>query len=71
MPMYEYRCLSCGETFEVLRSAAEADAPADCSAGHSDAVRALSVVAPPARAGDTSRDGAGPCCASGCVCGRN
>lgn len=30
MPMYEYRCQSCGETYEQLRRMAEADSDLIC-----------------------------------------
>jgi len=30
MPLYEYRCLICGETFELLRRVEEADEEAVC-----------------------------------------
>ncbi|MFJ3280752.1 FmdB family zinc ribbon protein [Streptomyces halstedii] len=75
MPRYEYRCRSCGETFEVSRPMAESSAPAACPAGHEDTVKLLSTVAvggssapsassaPAAPAG-----GGGGCCGGGC-CG--
>ena len=45
MPTYEFRCRTCGDTFEVRRSMAEADAPAACPEGHADTTRLLSVFA--------------------------
>ncbi|GLP66793.1 MULTISPECIES: zinc ribbon domain-containing protein [unclassified Streptomyces] len=74
MPRYEYRCRTCGDTFEVSRPMAESAAPADCPAGHDDTVKLLSTVAvggsasasapaPAPRAG-----GGGGCCGGGC-CG--
>ncbi|MGW2489121.1 FmdB family zinc ribbon protein [Streptomyces sp. NPDC001606] len=73
MPRYEYRCRSCGDTFELSRPMAESAAPASCPAGHDDTVKLLSTVAvggkasaapaPAPRAG-----GGGGCCGGGC-CG--
>lgn len=30
MPMYEYRCVTCGETYEELRKMEEADTDLEC-----------------------------------------
>jgi putative FmdB family regulatory protein len=30
MPIYEYKCVDCGERFEALRSMSRADAPIPC-----------------------------------------
>ncbi|MFW6690190.1 FmdB family zinc ribbon protein [Streptomyces sp. MAR4 CNX-425] len=70
MPRYEYRCRSCGTTFEVSRPMAESSAPADCPRGHDDTVKLLSTVAvggsaagaPAPQAGG----GGGGCCGGGC-----
>lgn len=73
MPRYEYRCRTCGDTFELSRPMAESSAPADCPAGHDDTVKLLSTVA----VGGTASAGApappaggggGGCCGGGC-CG--
>ncbi|WP_217179557.1 zinc ribbon domain-containing protein [Streptomyces sp. AC495_CC817] len=75
MPRYEYRCRTCGDTFELSRPMAESSAPADCPEGHSDTVKLLSTVAvggsaamsaPAPRAGGGG--GGGGCCGGGC-CG--
>ncbi|MCC5034829.1 zinc ribbon domain-containing protein [Streptomyces sp. WAC 00631] len=75
MPRYEYRCRSCGDTFELSRPMAESSAPAVCPEGHEDTVKLLSTVAvggtasgsaPAAPA--TSGGGGGGCCGGGC-CG--
>ncbi|MEU5581067.1 zinc ribbon domain-containing protein [Streptomyces huasconensis] len=76
MPRYEYRCRSCGDTFELSRPMAESADPAVCPEGHEDTVKLLSTVAvggtasgsgsgsgPSAAAG-----GGGGCCGGGC-CG--
>ncbi|MGW8060784.1 FmdB family zinc ribbon protein [Streptomyces ziwulingensis] len=73
MPRYEYRCRSCGDTFELSRPMAESSAPAACPAGHADTVKLLSTVAVggsasgPAPAPAPSSGGGG-CCGGGC-CG--
>ncbi|MGV9286177.1 FmdB family zinc ribbon protein [Streptomyces sp. NPDC003719] len=74
MPRYEYRCRSCGDTFELSRPMAESSAPAPCPAGHDDTVKLLSAVAvggsasaPAPRAGGGGGGGGG-CCGGGC-CG--
>jgi putative FmdB family regulatory protein len=72
MPRYEYRCKSCGSTFELNRPMAESSAPASCPDGHEDTVKLLSTVAvggsaaaPRASGGG---GGGGGCCGGGC-CG--
>ncbi|MEV0171226.1 zinc ribbon domain-containing protein [Streptomyces sp. NPDC050803] len=71
MPRYEFRCRSCGDTFEVSRPMAQSSEPAACPAGHEDTVKLLSAVA----VGGTASTPAGPapkagggCCGGGC-CG--
>ncbi|MBM9621793.1 FmdB family zinc ribbon protein [Streptomyces zhihengii] len=75
MPRYEYRCRTCGDTFEVSRPMAESSAPADCPAGHDDTVKLLSAVAVGGTAAGgsgaapaPSGGGGGGCCGGGC-CG--
>ncbi|TXS54970.1 FmdB family zinc ribbon protein [Streptomyces sp. t39] len=73
MPRYEFRCRTCGDTFEVSRPMAESSAPADCPAGHDDTVKLLSAVAVggAASAGSGAApapSGGGGCCGGGC-CG--
>ncbi|MET7744079.1 zinc ribbon domain-containing protein [Streptomyces sp. NPDC005385] len=75
MPRYEYRCRTCGDTFELSRPMAESAAPADCPAGHDDTVKLLSTVSV-ATGGSASAPapspgaggGGGGCCGGGC-CG--
>ncbi|WP_328581874.1 FmdB family zinc ribbon protein [Streptomyces sp. NBC_00370] len=73
MPRYEYRCRSCGDTFELSRPMAESSDPAACPSGHDDTVKLLSTVA----VGGSAKGGApapaaggggGGCCGGGC-CG--
>ncbi|MCZ9353273.1 FmdB family transcriptional regulator [Streptomyces sp. Alain-F2R5] len=74
MPRYEYRCRSCGDTFELSRPMAESSAPAACPAGHDDTVKLLSTVAVggsssgSAPAPAPGGGGGGGCCGGGC-CG--
>ncbi|MGV4988012.1 FmdB family zinc ribbon protein [Streptomyces sp. NPDC001709] len=70
MPRYEYRCRTCGDTFELSRPMAESAAPANCPAGHGDTVKLLSTVAVGGTAAKTSAPagGGGGCCGGGC-CG--
>ncbi|WP_306191592.1 MULTISPECIES: zinc ribbon domain-containing protein [unclassified Streptomyces] len=75
MPRYEYRCRSCGDTFELSRPMAESAAPAVCPAGHDDTVKLLSTVAvggsataPSAAPRSGGAGGGGGCCGGGC-CG--
>ncbi len=72
MPRYDYRCRSCGATFELRRPMSQANAPAMCPAGHDDAVKLMSMVAVTGTAGAgaaaPSQGGGGGCCGGGC-CG--
>ncbi|MBV6695993.1 zinc ribbon domain-containing protein [Kitasatospora aureofaciens] len=71
MPRYDFRCRSCGATFELRRAMAQANDPAVCPQGHEDTVKLLSTVAvtgssTPQQA--PSGGGGGGCCGGGC-CG--
>jgi len=45
MPLYEYRCTACGETFEIIASLAERDEKAVCPAcGGHDTARVFSPI---------------------------
>ncbi|HET6794774.1 MAG TPA: zinc ribbon domain-containing protein [Acidimicrobiales bacterium] len=68
MPVYEYRCRSCGSTFEARRSMADSDAPISCPEGHQDARRLLSVFASVGAAGEASGPGSGGGCGAACAC---
>jgi putative FmdB family regulatory protein len=71
MPRYEFRCRTCGDTFEVNRPMAESSAPANCPEGHDDTVKLLSAVAvggSKSAAPAPSGGGGGGCCGGGC-CG--
>jgi putative FmdB family regulatory protein len=74
MPIYEYRCESCSERFELLTRFAERDAAQVCPACESTKTRVL--VSSFAFAGAESSDsldfgasestGGGGCCGGGC-----
>ncbi|WP_460304789.1 FmdB family zinc ribbon protein [Actinocorallia aurea] len=72
MPRYDYRCRSCGDTFEISRPMAQASDPAACPQGHDDTVKLLSTVAMTGGAAAPvqrpSGGGGGGCCGGGC-CG--
>ncbi|WP_327356445.1 FmdB family zinc ribbon protein [Streptomyces sp. NBC_01304] len=72
MPRYDFRCRTCGDTFELSRPMSEASDPAACPAGHEDTVKLLSTVAvggaAAAPASGGGGGGGGGCCGGGC-CG--
>jgi putative FmdB family regulatory protein len=67
MPMYEYRCRTCGDTYTEQRPMAQSSAASTCPAGHADTVRLLSVAGAltGARSVDAPPSGGG-CCGGGC-----
>ena len=70
MAVYEYRCRTCDDLFELRRPMSDSDAPAECPQGHADTVRLLSVFASAgaATSADVPAGGCGPACA--CVANR-
>lgn len=70
MPRYEYRCKSCGSTFELRRPMSQSGAPAVCPQGHDDTVKLLSTVAVGGTASSPApaSGGGGGCCGGAC-CG--
>jgi putative FmdB family regulatory protein len=75
MPVYEFRCRTCEDVFELSRPMAQASDPATCPSGHEGAVKLLSRVMVLGRtAGETDATGAagaapmGGCCGGGCGC---
>ncbi|WP_068274637.1 FmdB family zinc ribbon protein [Aldersonia kunmingensis] len=76
MPRYEYRCRSCGDTFDLTRPMAESSDPATCPSGHDDTVKLLTTFS----VGGSSNSGATPnvvqappmagggCCGGGGCC---
>lgn len=65
MPLYEFRCRTCDELFEVRRPMSEASDPATCPNGHDGAVRLLSAFASVGAAGAPA-PAAAPRPAGGC-----
>ncbi|MGW2396393.1 FmdB family zinc ribbon protein [Kitasatospora sp. NPDC001664] len=69
MPRYDFRCRSCGDTFELSRPMAQAGDPAVCPQGHQDTVKLLSAVAVTGASGggapQQSAGGGGGCCGGG------
>ena len=69
MPRYEYRCRSCGATFELTRPMAEATDPCLCPQGHDDTVKLLSTVSVGGRSSaQPAGNGGGGCCGGACGC---
>jgi putative FmdB family regulatory protein len=66
VPRYEYRCRSCGATFELDRPMAQSSAPCQCPNGHDDTVKLLSTVSVGGRAREGSAGGG--CCGGACGC---
>ncbi|HEY8458162.1 MAG TPA: zinc ribbon domain-containing protein [Actinopolymorphaceae bacterium] len=71
VPRYEYRCRSCGATFEQTRPMSQANSPATCPQGHDDTVKLLSMVSLGGRASTADSAASGPsggCCGGACGC---
>jgi putative FmdB family regulatory protein len=77
VPRYDFRCRTCGATFEVTRPMADASAPATCPVGHRDTVKLMSLIAVGGRTGGSDAAtgaapvpaGGGGCCGGACGCG--
>jgi putative FmdB family regulatory protein len=75
VPRYDFRCRTCGATFEVSRPMADASAPAACPEGHADTVKLMSLVAVGGRSSGADAGPAaapamgGGCCGGACGCG--
>lgn len=55
MPIYEYHCKSCGETFELLRSISQSDSDVRCEKCGAETVeRLMSTFAASVDAGSSS-----------------
>jgi putative FmdB family regulatory protein len=68
MPIYEFRCRTCDEHFELRRSMQEADATSSCPRGHDDVVRLLPAFATTGHATAPQGCGAGGgCCGGACA----
>jgi putative FmdB family regulatory protein len=64
MPLYEYRCRSCDDRFEIWLGASDSRTDVPCPAGHTETARVFSAVAMTGRA---SAAQAAPCGAA-CAC---
>jgi putative FmdB family regulatory protein len=70
VPLYEFRCRSCDDVFELRRPMSESAEPATCPSGHRDTVRLLSVFARTGAAGSSAPTAStGGCCGGACGCG--
>jgi len=70
VPLYEYRCKVCDERFDARRAMVDADAPAPCPSGHTDAVRLLAAFAATGRATGSAAPApaASAPCGAHCAC---
>lgn len=66
MPLYEFRCRTCDDTFDVRRPMSEASEPATCPQGHPGAVRLLSVFASTGASGGAPSPAPAPRAGGGC-----
>jgi putative FmdB family regulatory protein len=68
MPMYEFRCRTCGDTYTEQRPMAESSAVSTCPSGHPDTVRLLTVAGAltGASRGAAAPQAGGGCCGGGC-----
>lgn len=60
MPIYEYKCKECGESFELLQQMN--DTPACKNCGSEDLTRLLSAPARPVMAGGNTTGSSDLCC---------
>ena len=72
MPLYEYRCRTCDERFELRRAMVDSDLATPCPEGHDDTVRLLSMfgVQTGAAAVPVAAGVGGGCCGGACGCRR-
>jgi len=66
MPLYEFRCRTCDDTFDVRRPMSEASEPTTCPQGHPGAVRQLSVFASTGASGGAPSPAPAPRAGGGC-----
>jgi putative FmdB family regulatory protein len=70
MPIYEYLCADCSDTFEELVSASNAESVRCPECGGSTVTKLLSSFAAPRPVGATvGGGGGGGCCGGSCGCG--
>ncbi|MCC6651146.1 MAG: zinc ribbon domain-containing protein [Candidatus Eisenbacteria bacterium] len=70
MPLYEYRCSGCHQSFETLLDRWDSPAPPCPQCGEARTERLLSVFAVPTASAceERSRPSPGGCGAGGCAC---
>jgi putative FmdB family regulatory protein len=68
MALYEFRCRTCDDVFEVRRPMSEAATPAVCPDGHTDTVKLLSMFARTGPTVGAMPAPGGGCCGGGCGC---
>jgi putative FmdB family regulatory protein len=69
MALYEFRCRTCGDVFEIRRPMQEAGSSASCPQGHTDTVKLLSTFARTGAAVGAPGPVGGGCCGGACGCG--
>jgi putative FmdB family regulatory protein len=70
MPLYEYYCQRCNETYELLRPMSSSDQAGTCPQGHGGGTRTLSVFAAVSKGeGGASMPSGGGCGCGGGGCG--
>lgn len=57
MPIYEYKCPSCGDVFEQRRPMSQATDPAPCPSCHAESPRTISRLARVAHGGEEEGGG--------------
>ena len=69
MALYEYRCRTCDERFEVHRPMTATVTSTPCPDGHLDTVKVLSMFATTGGGGgQLAPGGGGGCCGGSCGC---
>lgn len=68
MPIYEYLCLECNDTFDALRPMSQADAPIVCQACESEHTSRMISVFFAQSDGETLSASNGHACACGGAC---
>ncbi len=68
MPIYEYRCRSCGHRFETLHARMDEPAPACPGCGGSDPEKLFSAFAVARESRPASGGGGGGCCCGDGAC---
>jgi putative FmdB family regulatory protein len=72
MPIYEYACLDCRQTFEVLTGYAEREAARICPACAGASVKPLFSRVSVLSGGQGTESASGGCgCGGNCACGAN